>query len=143
MRTRSCRCAQLSVVRYRLTRNGFMARNVSGAFEKRAPAGIICGTIWGSFAGRDHLRGCTVPLLLISSLLLVDGTVGMPRPTRYDGINWKGFSISQAFKFNILYSLPAFDSYGISFYSVFTRRYQILKSKTKKPLKVLSLAHQT
>ena len=105
-----------------------MVRNVSGVLEKRAPAGIICGPGSfagrdhlragiicgpGSFAGRDHLRG-----FRISSLLLVDGAVGMPRLTRHDGINWKGFLISQAFKFDILYSLPAFDSYGISFYSV-------------------------
>ena len=74
-----------------LSRNGPRPGSFAVQFGDHLRAGIICGTIWGSFAGRDHLRGFTVLLLLISSLLLVDGAVGMPRPTRHDGINWKVF----------------------------------------------------
>ena len=76
----------------------FWPRKVSRAFEKRAP-GIICGTIWGSFAGGDHLRGCTVLLLLISSLLLLYGAVVIPRPTRLMVLTGRSFNKSVLVKY--------------------------------------------
>ena len=96
--TRSFRCIHFSVFRYRWTKMALRDRKVPGAFEKRAP-GIICGTIWGSFAGGDHLRGCTVLLLLISSLLLLYGAVVIPRPTRLMVLTGRSFNKSVLVKY--------------------------------------------
>ena len=98
LHTRRFRRVHLSVFRYRWTKMALRDRKVPGAFEKRAP-GIICGTIWGSFAGGDHLRGCTVLLLLISSLLLLYGAVVIPRPIRLMVLTGRSFNKSVLVKY--------------------------------------------